>query len=271
MRPWWRRCGHDPRPQEAPAIPHSAEPVRATDSGHVRFVATERAATWAKERDAIVIIAVAPGDAVITGQVVAWVFARGGRLPEDLELPTWCVSVDHERVSDADIRLGMHQLSDIAVRALSPGTNDPTTAVHAVNQAISIARTVAKYPLNGEWVADDDGIIRAYAPVPTPVDFLQEIVGPVRRYASAEPFVLIQLLRLLAVVEEVNEDAEIQDVIEGERRRIVESAEELAHKDDAAWVREMAQPGAIQRASRVAGPQTDIVEDDDEQAERENT
>lgn len=258
-------------PHDVPEIPDDALAVRAQDSGHVRLVATKRAANWAQQHDAVVVIAVSPGDPLITGQAAAWVFGREGKLDEDTELPRGVVQIDHERVSDADIRLGMHQLSDIAVRALSPGTNDPTTAVHAVNQAISVARLAAERPLNHEWVTDEDGILRAFAPAPSTIDFLQEIVGPVRRYATAEPLVLVQLLRLLAVVEEGTSDDEVQGIIDEERRRIVESARDLmTHPDDVSWVEHLAQPGAIERASRITGPQDDLVKSEDETEDSES-
>ncbi|MDO5700508.1 MAG: DUF2254 domain-containing protein [Bowdeniella nasicola] len=249
-------------PHEVPEIPEHARPVRANESGYVRSISMSTAARWAQKNDAVLVIAVAPGDPVIAGQTVAWAFARTGTLDDDVQLPGSVVYIEHERVSDADIRLGMHQLSDIAVRALSPGTNDPTTAVHAINQAISIARMIADRPLHHEWLADDDGILRAFAPAPSTIDFLQEIVGPVRRYATAEPAVLIQLLRLLAVVEEGTESAEVIAMVRAERRRIVESARELmVHDDDFEMVEEMSTLRAVRRSSRITGPEADIVDD----------
>ncbi|MDO5727359.1 MAG: DUF2254 domain-containing protein, partial [Bowdeniella nasicola] len=163
---------------DVPDVPQNAMPLRADDAGYVRAVALEHGASWASAHDAVIVVAVAPGDPVITGQVVAWVYGRNNTLDEDVELPRYVVNIDSERAADADIRLGVHQLSDIAVRAMSPGTNDPTTAVHAVNQAISILRLIAEDPLANEVVYDDDGVVRAFAPAPKTVDFLAEIVGP---------------------------------------------------------------------------------------------
>ncbi|MDO5721289.1 MAG: DUF2254 domain-containing protein [Actinomycetaceae bacterium] len=251
---------------QAPEVPDHARPIRAGDSGFVREVFTKYAARWAKNHDAVVVATVAPGDPVVTGQVVAWVFGRDQSLEEEVELPKDMVGIDPERTAEADIRLGVRQLSDIAVRAMSPGVNDPTTAVHAVNQAISLLRMAAEDPLANEVVkAEDDGRVLAFAPSPKAIDFIHEIVGPVRRYSGAEPAVLIQLLRLLAVVEEGAQESEVAQVIAKERRRIVETARnQMPHPDDAQWVESLASADAVREASRVRGPHADLVESDED-------
>lgn len=250
-----------PTGEDAPQVPAHAKALRAEDAGYVRAIALERGARWAEENDAVVVVAVAPGDPVITGQVVAWVYGRTGKLAEEVKLPRHVVNIDCERAADADIRLGVHQLSDIAVRAMSPGTNDPTTAVHSVNQAISILRMIAEEPLANEIIHDDDGKLRAFAPAPRTVDFIYEIVGPVRRYSGQEPAVLIQLLRLLAVVEEGTQEDDVIEVVADERRRIVEAAaKEMPHPDDAAWVKRMAKVEAIRKNIRVHGPDKELVD-----------
>lgn len=246
---------------DAPKVPENARALRANDAGFIRIILLERGARWAEEHDACFVVAVAPGDTVVTGQPLAWVWGRDGELDEDLELPGSVVHIDYERASDADIRLGVHQLSDIAVRAMSPGTNDPTTAVHAVNQAISTLRMIAEEPMNNEAIFDDDGNLRAFAPAPSTTDFVDEIVGPVRRYSGAEPLVLIQLLRLLAVVEEGAVEGDVAEVVAEERKRIIEQAEqEMPHPDDAAWVRKMSDIEAIRSNLRVSGPKIDLVD-----------
>ncbi|MDO5727143.1 MAG: hypothetical protein Q4Q03_04405, partial [Bowdeniella nasicola] len=101
----------------------------------------------------------------------------------------------------------------------------------------------------------------AFAPAPKTVDFLAEIVGPVRRYSGQEPAVLIQLLRLLAVVEEGSQETEVNQVIADERRRIIEAAHhQMPHRDDAKWVESMATVAAIRNNIRVHGPDKELVD-----------
>lgn len=252
-------------PQQAPDIPEDAVALRAHDSGYVRSIDPYFAAKWADAHDVSIVYTVTHGDGIITGQVVAWVYGHPST-PQDIEIPTNLIAIEHERVSDQDVRLGVHQLADIAIRGLSSGTNDPTTVVHAINQTISIIRTAVEKPLNSQ-VVRDDGKIRVFVPVSSPVDFLKEVVPPIRRYGAADPQVMVQLLRLLAVAKEGTEDREVLEFVDAERTHILHASRELMVTEaDVALVESMVDGDAIRSMSRVAGPRVDLVEntEDDE-------
>ncbi len=250
---------------DAPDVPSSAVVLRADGSGYVRNVATRQAASWAKDNNATVVFALSAGDPVITGQVSGWVFGRGKTFDELPDLPKW-VHVEAERVSESDTRLGLHQLADIALRALSPSTNDPTTAIHVINQATSLIRNIAENPMNNESVMDE-GELLAFTPSPTPADFVNEIIPPIRRSAGDEPLVLIQLLRLLKVLYQGSgSNPKLRSLISGERDNIVEAAKrELPFDEDIKMVLSYANLEESVAFSRVKGPDLDEVADEDDE------
>ncbi|MGE0139136.1 MAG: DUF2254 domain-containing protein [Ilumatobacteraceae bacterium] len=83
------------------------------------------------------------------------------------------VRLEPERSMRTDPAFGLRQLVDIAERALSPGTNDPTTAVQCIDRIHDLLRRVAKRPTPISRVAVCDGIVRASAPVQTFESMLQ--------------------------------------------------------------------------------------------------
>lgn len=248
---------------DAPDVPADAIPLRADGSGYVRSVATRQAAEWARNNDATVVFALSSGDPVITGQVSGWVFGRGKTFDELPDLPKW-VLAEAERVSESDTRLGVRQLADIALRALSPSTNDPTTAIHAVNQATSLLRNVIESPMNNEVIMDA-GEVLAFTPSPTPSDFVNEIIPPIRRCAGGEPLLLIQLLRLLKVVAQGSKsNPQLRQLIGSERDNIVEAAKRnLSFDDDIQKVLSYANLEESVAFSRISGPNLDEVTDDE--------
>lgn len=65
--------------------------------------------------------------------------------------------VARERTPSRDVGFGLRQLVDIAERALSPGVNDPTTAVQAIDHVHDLLRTLATRELGPEVRRDDEG------------------------------------------------------------------------------------------------------------------
>lgn len=218
---------------ERPAVPDDAQELRTAKYGYVRAVDTVHARQWALDNDATVVVDVRPGDAVVAGQTLA----RYWGMPADEEgghpkLPQ-IVYLDLERVSGQDFSLGLRQIYDIAVRALSPGTNDPTTAQHAIGLGSTVLRNLARNPIHPtvRWApsdGDDDehGRLVVWAASRPVSELLSSFVGGVRRYANHEPDIYVALLRLLGVVIEECEP-EVRAVARQERDRIVAAAERL--------------------------------------------
>ena len=70
------------------------------------------------------------------------------------------LSVARERTVHQDAAFGFRQLVDIAERALSPGINDPTTAVQVLDQLHDLLRRLAPRVIPGEQRVDDAGRLR---------------------------------------------------------------------------------------------------------------
>ena len=74
-----------------------------------------------------------------------------------------CVPVDLQRRSLLqDPGFGFRQLVDIAIRALSPAVNDPTTAVQVLDRLTDLLGRVADRTDPTGWYADDDGVTRVH-------------------------------------------------------------------------------------------------------------
>ena len=82
------------------------------------------------------------------------------------------VHLGRERSMDQDVGFGLRQLVDIAERALSPGTNDPTTAVQALDHIHDITRRLATRVLPPRQRRADDGRLLLTVPQPRFDDYL---------------------------------------------------------------------------------------------------
>ncbi|MER8043472.1 DUF2254 domain-containing protein [Streptomyces sp. NPDC094032] len=82
------------------------------------------------------------GDFVVPGTPILAVY--GGTVPRRV---AGAVSVGIERTFHQDLGFGLRQLSDIALRALSPAVNDPTTAVQCLDRIVQFLSALAARPL----------------------------------------------------------------------------------------------------------------------------
>lgn len=110
------------------------------------------------------------------------------------------VIVGVSRTMQQDIDFGLRQLNDIALRALSPAVNDPTTAVEVILRLGSIMRPLVCADLPAQSIRDRAGRVLL-----TPWDLDRgEYVGhafnQLRRYAAPHPEVVQALLRTLRML-----------------------------------------------------------------------
>ena len=109
----WRRSG---RPRE----------VGAMRTGYVEDANLRAIASALDGCAARVHVLVVPGDFVTTGETVAEYWADDGEAAEGAIRRG--IAIANERSLAVDLAFGIRQLTDVALRALSPSLNDPTTA-----------------------------------------------------------------------------------------------------------------------------------------------
>ena len=193
--------------ERLPQLPHDAQPVRVQRGGFVQAVSYESLVELSARHDVVLWLETAPGDHLVRGYPLAWFWPRSARPPADHESDDIAANLERrfddaielgfERTSQQDVGHGMRQLADIAVRSMSAGINDPTTAIHAIGHLASILREIAERRVTPHVHRDRDGVARVYVFRPSFGDYLDLACGQIRRYSAAEPDVLVALLSML--------------------------------------------------------------------------
>jgi uncharacterized membrane protein len=113
----------------------------------------------AQRAGVVVELLARPGDARHTGQELAVVH---GTAADDAVVDEVRASfgLGKDRTLQQDPEFGVRQLVDIAERALSPGINDPTTAVQVLDELHRILRVAAARPDRSAHLVDSDGAVR---------------------------------------------------------------------------------------------------------------
>lgn len=104
-----------------------------------------------------------------------------------------CIMLGPERDLEKDPAFGMRILVDIAIKALSPAINDPTTAVLAIDQLHHLLHLLGTRQLDTGIVRDSSGEVRLMYRVPCWEDFVSLAVTEIRLCGAGSPQVTRRL------------------------------------------------------------------------------
>lgn len=244
-------------PGTPPEPPADALPLPAGASGFLTAVDEEALLEAAVEAGAVLLIDRQPGSSLITGTPMgaAWPLSGEPFSPETrtglVRKAAEAVSTGAERTEAQDVAFGLRQLTDIAAKALSPGINDPTTAVHALSHSSALLCELAHPGLGPRVLHDDQHRVRVVLRRPNLGDLLDLAVAQPLRYGAAEPAVLNRVAMLLrelawcatpdqhppivAALDRLRSTAAEQDLHTSEHARLAELAHQVEQALAGRW------------------------------------
>ncbi len=168
-----------PSPTTSPTGP--VHQVAAEAAGVVQRIDDDALQHLAQQHHVTVCLLRAVGEYVPTGAPLLKVY--GEDPPPDDHLRA-AVHSGRERSLDEDVGFGLRQLVDVAERALSPGINDPTTAVQVIDQLHDLLRYLATRPLPPRQRVTDDGRLAVDIPQPDFADYLSLAVDEIAHWGA---------------------------------------------------------------------------------------
>ena len=177
-------------------------PTRRT--GYVQSVDAHGLLELARDQNVVLRMEHAVGDFVTCGMPLAAIASSGreetvqstpdGVVPEDLiDALGSLFTINAHRTVEQDAAFGILQISDIALKALSPGVNDTTTAVTCVDHLGAVLARLAERRIAAR-VRGDDGQARVIALGPTFAGLVSLALDDIRRNAESNVTVLGRLL-----------------------------------------------------------------------------
>lgn len=185
--------------------PTTAEPsvvIRSSRAGVIQAVDPDGLVGWARRHDATVVLVHAVGDFVSTDGRLAQVY---GAIEDETAAAReleGMVALGEERTIQQDPAFAIRIMVDIAIRALSPAVNDPTTAVQVLNHLGELLRLIGDTELRRPTErADAEGRPALFVPMRAWEDFLTLGVTEIREYGATS----VQIpRRLRSMLEELH-------------------------------------------------------------------
>ena len=168
----------------------------------------------AQQADGRIEVTVAVGDTVMDSTPLLRVY--GASIPDRRLVAA--IHVGEQRTFEQDPQYAIRLLVDIAIRALSPAINDPTTAVQALDQIGDLLLRLGRRRLATAPLRDDAGALRVIIPLPSWDDFLRLGFDEICAYGAASVQVMRRMNALLSELIRTLPDARRPALVDWQRR-----------------------------------------------------
>jgi uncharacterized membrane protein len=164
--------------------------ISSTRTGFVQSIDGDGLIDLAKRRDEVIRVVKRPGDFVATGDTLAEIL--GQRVPDEAAAGAVrdAFAIGEKRTALQDVRFPADELVEVAVRALSPGVNDPFTAMACIGWLTSGFKLLAERKVPSELRRDDEGTVRVLAPATSFESFVDGTLSMLVPHAERDPTVI---------------------------------------------------------------------------------
>jgi uncharacterized membrane protein len=252
LMPWPHLLDHHVKDAE-PLRPNPSEvAVLSHDSGYIRFVDTRRLIALAKQYHVTIRVLRRVGHFVPAG-IPLMMVSKGNRLsPEGTAELLAAFDLGPTRTLQQDVEFGVLQIVDVALKAISPAVNDPTTAINCIDQLSRILIRFASREPPEDLLYDPPGIVRASIGWIHFERLLDAALEQIRMYSKTDVAVSLRLLRALGDVAASTPDPEFRRILVDHGMRTVAGCAEKLGEEELRELR--ARQAALENLTAISQP-----------------
>ena len=168
----------------------------AREGGYLAYAAHQRLVRLATAANAVLRLHLAPGQWVSVGRPLVSVSPPEAvqRLERD---PRDEINLAAQPTLQQDVSFGVRQLADIALKALSPSLNDPSTAVNCIHRLTEVLLTAGRGSEPPTTHADDAGVVRLITPQHAFADLVGMAFDQLRAFGAGRLYVTLSMIEAL--------------------------------------------------------------------------
>jgi uncharacterized membrane protein len=228
--------------QEHPPVPEIEGEVAIVNetSGYVRFIETQKLLQLARTHGIRVRMLRRIGHFIPAG-IPLLLVSRPDRLSHDLihELRS-AVDMGPTRTLQQDVEFGVIQIVDIALRAISPAVNDPSTAISCIDQLSRILIRWIGRASPPSRIHNPPHVLRVVLPWIDLNGLLDTAFEQIRHYSASDVAVSLRLLRALGDIASTVREPHLQEMLRRRAQSVVEGCQDRLSDGDLVMLRERA-------------------------------
>ncbi|MFH7023984.1 MAG: DUF2254 domain-containing protein [Heteroscytonema crispum UTEX LB 1556] len=219
-----------PLGQEVAEIPDNfdlvASPVKVNQNGYIQAIDDEELMKIARKNNLLLRVESRPGKFIVKDSHLVMVFPGKFVNKKLTKQINDCFILGKERSEQQDIEFPIDQLVEIALRALSPGINDPFTAIRCVDRLGAGLSRLAQKDFPSPYRYDEDHKLRAIAFGVTFEGLVDSAFNGIRQYARSDTSVTIRLLEAIANIATYTNNPKYQVVLQRHAEMILRGSQD---------------------------------------------
>ncbi|MDX1545778.1 MAG: DUF2254 domain-containing protein [Rhodothermales bacterium] len=196
------QLGEAAPPEEEPPLPpaffEEALRIRAREDGYIQALDADVLLAAATEHDVVLRAEFRPGDYVTRGQALVLAAPAGRLSDEACQRLHAAFAFGPQRTGTQDVLFRVNELVEIAARALSPGVNDPFTAIGCMDWLASAIGQLGTRAIPAAGRRDAEGRLRVVAYPVTFAVFVGAVCDQLRPYVRHDRNAALHFVKMLA-------------------------------------------------------------------------
>jgi uncharacterized membrane protein len=234
------KANNSPPAGEIPAnFDSEASPIKATGEGYLQAIDDKELMKIARQYNLLVRLTTRPGKFIVKGSDLAMVFSEKG-VNKSLNQPiNDAFILGKERTEYQDVKFPIDQLVEIALRAISPGINDPFTAIRCIDRLSAGLSRLAQRDFPSPYRYDDEQNLRVIVEGVTFEGLVDTAFNQIRQYSKSDVAVTIRLLEAIACIAAYTRNSKQREALRRQAEMILNnSREQISPEQDQKDVQE---------------------------------
>ncbi len=174
--------------------------IKSTKSGYLQYVDSEGLMKFVVGHDALFKLYFRPGSYIVEGVEIGEIYSNTPLEKDTIELILKQFVIGKTKTSQQDLEFSIHQMVEIAARALSSGVNDPFTAIACIDNLTTTMSYLTQVKFPSKYRYDDEGKLRIVSNVLDFEGVLDAAFNQIRQFSRGSTAVIIRLMEALTII-----------------------------------------------------------------------
>jgi uncharacterized membrane protein len=202
----------------------------SANNGYIQAIDYDSMVKIASDNDLLIEMNYQPGNFMIKGQDLAKIYSKS-KVQEGItnKIKRLVIS-GKKRTSGQDAEFSIHQMVEIAAKALSPGVNDPYTAITCIDNLTATMCYLTNALFPSRYRYDNDKKLRLIIRSTSFSGTMDAAFNQIRQYGSGSPSVLIRLMESFQILYNTANDKNHKKVVKRHADMVLREGEKSMHE-----------------------------------------
>jgi uncharacterized membrane protein len=174
--------------------------IKSPKSGYLQYIDSEALMEIITRKDALLELFYRPGGHLVKGIELGLLYINQECEESDFDKLTKHFVIGKTKTAQQDIEFSIHQMVEIAARALSPGVNDPFTAIACIDNLSATMCYLAQADFPSKYRFDEKWNLRMITDTIEFEGVLDAAFNQIRQFSGGSAAVIIRLMEAMTII-----------------------------------------------------------------------